>query len=93
MRGDSETTPVDGKSGGPSRGRRVARKIAVGAAGAAVLAVGVVLVFTPGPAFLVIPAGLAILATEFPWAGRLLRVSRDRARRLFARRTPVGREG
>lgn len=71
----------------------MARKIAVGAAGAAVLAVGLVLVVTPGPAFLVIPAGLAILATEFPWAGRLLRASRERARRLVARRAPVGREG
>jgi hypothetical protein len=26
----------------------------------------------PGPAVVVIPAGLAILATEFPWAHRLL---------------------
>ena len=33
----------------------------------------------PGPAFLVIPAGLAILATEFEWAERW----KDRAVRKF----------
>jgi hypothetical protein len=29
---------------------------------------GVVMLVTPGPALVVIPIGLAILATEFPWA-------------------------
>jgi putative transmembrane protein PGPGW len=43
----------------------------------------------PGPAVVVIPAGLAILATEFPWARRLLRQVRDgvaRGTSLFKRR-------
>jgi tellurite resistance protein TerC len=31
----------------------------------------------PGPAIIVIPAGLAILATEFAWARRLLHRARD----------------
>jgi hypothetical protein len=31
------------------------------------------MIVTPGPAILVIPAGLAVLATEFVWARRLLR--------------------
>jgi tellurite resistance protein TerC len=35
-----------------------------------VLLVGIALVILPGPAFIVIPAGLAILATEFHWARR-----------------------
>lgn len=39
--------------------------------------VGVVMVVLPGPAVVVIPAGLAILATEFPWAHRLLHRVRD----------------
>jgi tellurite resistance protein TerC len=30
------------------------------------------MIVLPGPAFLVIPAGLAILALEFAWAKRLL---------------------
>jgi hypothetical protein len=42
-------------------------------AGGTVLALGIALVVLPGPAFLVIPAGLAILAVEFAWARRWLR--------------------
>lgn len=33
----------------------------------------------PGPALLVIPAGLAILAVEFAWARKWLRVVRAKA--------------
>ena len=47
---------------------RVVRRVVVTVAGIAVLVVGVVMIVTPGPAFLVIPAGLAILGTEFSWA-------------------------
>jgi hypothetical protein len=38
-----------------------------------VLLLGIALIFLPGPAFVVIPVGLAILATEFAWAQRLLK--------------------
>jgi hypothetical protein len=40
--------------------------------GGLVLAAGLALLVLPGPAFLVIPAGLAILASEFDWAKRLM---------------------
>jgi tellurite resistance protein TerC len=40
--------------------------------GFTVLLVGVALIVLPGPASLVIPVGLAILAGEFVWARRLL---------------------
>jgi uncharacterized protein (TIGR02611 family) len=63
---------------------RAARKGAVLVVGLTVLAFGVVLIVLPGPAFLVIPAGLAILATEFLWARRLLQNGRARAARLLA---------
>jgi uncharacterized protein (TIGR02611 family) len=36
------------------------------------LIVGIIMIFTPGPAIVFIPAGLAVLATEFQWARRLL---------------------
>lgn len=49
-----------------------ARRIGVAIVGGAVLLAGVALIFLPGPAFIVIPAGLAILATEFEWARRWL---------------------
>src|SRR5271154_2808876 len=44
--------------------------------GGTVLAIGVAMVVLPGPAFIVIPAGLAILAIEFAWARRWLRSAR-----------------
>jgi tellurite resistance protein TerC len=53
------------------------RRIAVAFVGGIVLAVGVVMLVLPGPAVVVIPAGLAILATEFRWARRLLRQVRE----------------
>ena len=52
------------------------KRIFVGIVGGTVLAIGVALIVLPGPAFLVIPAGLAILAVEFAWAARWLRKAR-----------------
>ena len=52
------------------------RSIVVAVVGGTVLALGIALIVLPGPAFLVIPAGLAILAIEFAWARRWLRKAR-----------------
>ncbi len=41
--------------------------------GGTVLVIGIILIFTPGPAIIVIPLGLGILATEFVWARKLLK--------------------
>jgi uncharacterized protein (TIGR02611 family) len=41
--------------------------------GFTVMAMGIALIVLPGPAFIVIPLGLGILAIEFVWARRLLR--------------------
>jgi uncharacterized protein (TIGR02611 family) len=41
-------------------------------AGVVILLTGVAMLALPGPAFVVIPVGLAILALEFRWAERLL---------------------
>lgn len=49
------------------------RRLVVGVIGFTVLLVGVAMIVLPGPAFLVIPLGLAILATEFVWAEVLLK--------------------
>jgi uncharacterized protein (TIGR02611 family) len=51
---------------------RQARRLVVLVVGASVVAAGVALIFLPGPAFVVIPAGLAILGLEFAWARRFL---------------------
>jgi hypothetical protein len=51
---------------------RPARQLCVAVLGAGVLVAGVAMIVLPGPAVLVIPLGFAILATEFPWARKLL---------------------
>jgi tellurite resistance protein TerC len=48
------------------------KRLWVGIIGGTVLLFGIALIVLPGPAFIVIPAGLAILATEFAWAGHWL---------------------
>lgn len=63
-----------------SLGYRTARRIAVAITGGTVLLLGIALIVLPGPATLVIPAGLAILALEFAWARRWLRRIRRHAR-------------
>jgi tellurite resistance protein TerC len=54
-----------------------------GPVGGTVLALGIALVVLPGPALLVIPLGLAILALEFGWARRWLRHVRERSEALL----------
>lgn len=64
------------------------KRFIVGVAGGTVLAVGLALVVLPGPAFLVIPAGLAILAMEFAWARRWLRKAKGLLPNMKPRRKP-----
>lgn len=59
---------------------RMARKIVVLVIGGTVTLVGIALIVLPGPAFIVIPAGLAILAIEFAWARRWLHKAKDMAK-------------
>jgi tellurite resistance protein TerC len=53
------------------------KKVIVAILGGTVLLIGIALIVLPGPAVLVIPAGLTILATEFVWARRWLKKARD----------------
>ena len=64
---------------------RFARKVAVAVIGTTVLTFGIALIVLPGPAFVVIPLGLAILATEFLWARRLLRRMKQGATSAYQR--------
>ena len=52
------------------------RKLVVAILGGSVVLVGIAMLVLPGPAILVIPLGLAILATEFLWAKRWLKRAR-----------------
>jgi len=58
---------------------RVAKRIAIGIVGGSVLIVGVCMIVLPGPAFVVIPVGLAILGLEFAWARRWLKKAKAKA--------------
>ena len=60
------------RSSAADRAWRHARRIAVLVGGGTLLAVGLALTVLPGPAVVVIPAGLAVLAIEFHWARRWL---------------------
>jgi len=49
-----------------------AKRLILIVVGYTVLLIGIAMLVLPGPAFIVIPLGLAILASEFVWANRLL---------------------
>jgi len=59
-----------------------ARRLIVLVVGGSILLIGLALVVLPGPAFVVIPVALAILATEFVWARRLLNRVKSEVGRL-----------
>lgn len=56
---------------------RIRRHI-VGIVGGVVLAAGIVMIPYPGPGWLVVFMGLAILSREFPWAQRALHYGRHK---------------
>ena len=61
-----------------------ARRVVITLPGFTVLLVGFAMIVLPGPAFVVIPAGLAILGLEFAWARHTLRALRKRGAIIVA---------
>lgn len=59
---------------------RLLRRIALTVVGMILLAVGVVLLVTPGPGVVVIALALAVFAIEYEWARRRLNEARELAR-------------
>ncbi len=55
------------------------RRVAVAVIGGALTLAGVALLVLPGPGFVLVAAGLAILATKFAWAARPLAYAKDKA--------------
>jgi len=64
-----------------------ARRLVIGVVGCTIVLIGICLLVLPGPAFLVIPAGLAILSLEFAWAQRLLRRVKEKSREKILNRS------
>jgi uncharacterized protein (TIGR02611 family) len=52
---------------------RLAKRCVIALIGATVIVIGILMIVLPGPAFIVIPAGLAILGLEFAFARRWLK--------------------
>jgi hypothetical protein len=52
---------------------KLLRRVVVAVIGGTIFLIGIALIVLPGPAFIVIPLGLLILASEFAWARRLLK--------------------
>ena len=65
---------------------KVVRRVIISVVGVTVLLIGVALLVLPGPAFIVIPIGLAILATEYAWARRWLKKVRRMASNVVSSR-------
>ncbi|GAA4862380.1 TIGR02611 family protein [Actinomycetospora straminea] len=59
-------------------------RVGIGVIGTIVLILGIIAIPYPGPGWLIVFAGLGILATEFTWAGRLLRFARRHYDRWMA---------
>lgn len=56
---------------------KAARRVVVAVVGLTVVGIGLIMIVTPGPAFVVIPLGLTILSIEFAWARHWLKKLRD----------------
>lgn len=59
-----------------------AKRLVIIVIGFTILAAGIAMIVLPGPAIIVIPVGLAILATEFIWARKLLLTVKERIERM-----------
>ncbi len=59
-----------------------AKRLAITVIGFTILAIGTAMIVLPGPAVVVIPVGLALLATEFIWAKKLLLAAKNRIDRM-----------
>ena len=80
-RGETRVAVTDERRGGfkgwldgvrSTRAGRLTLRIVVGVVGTALVVGGLLLVPLPGPGWLIVFAGLALMATEFTWARRLL---------------------
>jgi uncharacterized protein (TIGR02611 family) len=76
--------------------KRSGKRIAITAAGGFLVIVGIALLVLPGPGLLVIILGLGILATEYVWAERLLKMAKDKANQAkdkVLRKKPANDDG
>ena len=63
---------------------KIVKRVIVSVIGATILLIGIALLLLPGPACIVIPVGLAILATKYAWARRWLKTARRLASNVLS---------
>ncbi|HEX6231373.1 MAG TPA: PGPGW domain-containing protein [Actinomycetota bacterium] len=73
------------------------KRIAVSIVGVALVLAGLVMLVLPGPGILLVIAGLAVLATEYVWAQRMLNYAKRKGNeakdRVLRRKPDVGGPG
>ena len=84
-REQSVLPPAGPRSSGPRSALRHLRRLIVAVVGLTVLVIGVAMIVLPGPATVVIPLALGILAVEFAWAERMLNRLKDGGNRVLGR--------
>jgi len=73
--------------------KKLTRKFGVAVGGGFLTFIGLIMIFTPGPALVFIPAGLALLATEFDWAHKLLVKVKERFPKMKKKETEFYKAG
>ena len=68
--------------------RPALRRFLIGAIGFSVVLIGLAMIVLPGPAFIVVPLGVVILASEFAWARRVWRRGRVLVERVRGKSIP-----
>jgi uncharacterized protein (TIGR02611 family) len=68
------------------------KRLLVAVIGFTILVIGIAMIVLPGPAVVVIPLALGILATEFAWAARLLHRVRERMDEYRKSKTNIDKE-
>lgn len=58
------------------------KRIIIAIIGGTIVVIGLFMIVLPGPAFIVIPLGLSILATEFIWAKKMIERFKEQFERL-----------
>jgi tellurite resistance protein TerC len=61
------------------------RRVVIAVIGLTILAIGIAMIVLPGPATVVIPVGLGVLAVEFAWARRMLERLKNGANHVLGR--------
>jgi tellurite resistance protein TerC len=61
------------------------KRLFIAIAGSTILLIGILLIVLPGPAFIIIPLGLSILASEFLWAKRLMDRLKEKLAKVFTK--------